>query len=291
MIAQAHPSVVLLVTHFVNADIVREYRKLRHEAGPQYDVVLLYNQSGAGVAEDIPNDVSVFRCSQSDLARQPYPNKSPVLSAFNVELFPLHYAQVHPWYAHYWVIDHDVRFSGSWSQVLSRFADNGADLLGTTLVRHDFDPYWEYWDSVIPCGDALPRSQWLRGFFPLYRMSAQASRLLDDAYRDGWGGHYEATMPTILAQAGLRIEDIGGNGPFTAAANRGRFYENTPLDANLSPGSLVSRPIRLMAGERPGLLWHPVRTPNRPSWADERQHRLLRDSKSWLRSGAGDSLE
>ena len=41
----------------------------------------------------------------------------------------------------------------------------------------------------------------VRGLFPIYRLSHDAIRTIDNAYRKGWARHYEVTIPTILDQA------------------------------------------------------------------------------------------
>lgn len=287
MSAETPPSVILLMTHFVNADIFREYRKLRNETGPGYAVVLLYNVTGLRHLPEIPEDIEVCRFTQADLDHGQYPRKPAVLSSYNVDLFPLHFARCHPQYRHYWVVEYDVRFSGCWDTLFGHFGHNAADLLGTTLYRYDVDPTWENWASVVTPDGRGARRDWVRGFFPICRLSSAAIAALDQAYRQGWGGHFEATVPTILKLAGLALEDIGGTGEFVAPGNRNRFYDNTRTDPNLAPGSFIYRPVRTEPGLRPDRLWHPVRPLSTESWALGRREKLVRNARAWLRNGLG----
>jgi hypothetical protein len=82
---------------------------------------------------------------------------------------------------------------------------------------------------------------------------------MDQAYRLGWSGHCEATWPTIINLAGLKLEDIGGDGEFVAPGNHNRFYTNTLSSPTLAPGSLVFRPARCWLGSQRNKLWHPVK--------------------------------
>jgi hypothetical protein len=83
---------------------------------------------------------------------------------------------------------------------------------------------------------------------------------MDRFYREGWTGHCEVTWATLLHTAGLRIADLGGNGEFVAAQNRGRFYENTMTSLEHSPGTFVYRPMKLPWPRlRRNMLWHPVK--------------------------------
>jgi hypothetical protein len=66
--------------------------------------------------------------------------------------------------------------------------------------------------------------------------------MVDEYYRRGWSGHFEATFPTIALHQGLEIEDFGGSGRFTKPGNTDRFYRNTPGEWGLWPGTFIYRP-------------------------------------------------
>ena len=106
---------------------------------------------------------------------------------------------------------------------------------------------------------AIARHDQIRGFFPIYRLSQRALERLDADYRAGVGGHFECLVPTLLNDAGMTLEDIGGAGEFVRPRNKGRFYRNTPAAASLGPGTFVFRPVMDRPGREPDMLWHPVR--------------------------------
>lgn len=271
-------SAVLMLAHFVDAGILTEYRKLKRELGPLYQVVLLLNTPVNSIPE-LPDDVRVQFFNKDDIRNLGYPRKGRILSPSDVEMFAIYFWRKNPHFSDYWVVEYDVRFSGSWSVLFTHFIGSRADLLGTTLHRFDINPAWENWRTLSPPGAMPPRHKLLRGFFPIYRLSSRAMVALHEAYMQGWAGHCESLMPTVLGLAGLELEDIGGNGEFVRAGNVGRFYTNNRLSADLGPGSLICRPIHSRAGRRPNTLWHPVRSLDAESWVIGRRARAA----AWLR--------
>jgi hypothetical protein len=182
----------------------------------------------------------------------------------NVELPLLRFFKDHPGYDHYWTVEYDVRFTGSWNAFFSSFAASGADLLGTTLTRYDQVPDWHHWPTLDLAGRPIGKERYLRGFFPIYRLSRRALMQLDRDYRAGVKGHFECLVPTLLNHAGMTVEDIGGDGEFVQPGNRNRFYRNTPSRGSLNPGTFVFRPAMHRPGDEPDMLWHPVR--HSPLW-------------------------
>jgi hypothetical protein len=143
-----------------------------------------------------------------------------------------------------------VRYTGSWLQFFSDFEDNDADLLCTTLLRHRDSPDFVYWPTLKLLDESAGSESYIRGFFPIYRMSNRAWLEVDREYRRGVAGHYECVIPTVLARAHLRIEDIGGDGEFVRPENVNRYYNDK---------SFVFRPIRYRPGKKPNTLFHPVK--------------------------------
>ena len=99
----------------------------------------------------------------------------------------------------------------------------------------------------------------MRALFPLYRVSNAALRALHEAYSQGWSGHYEVTIPTILKTQGFTLEDFGGNGSYVLPGNRDRFYRNSPGIAGLAPGTFTVAPNQISTDYPPNLLWHPIK--------------------------------
>jgi hypothetical protein len=263
-----------------NRWIAEQFAKMSRECSGQFDVFLLCDNS-KNTFDHLSKNNRIFLFTIEDLASLGYPGKSDAahlsgghqkdrhhqrfnFDPGNVDLPVLLFFRANPQYAHYWTVEYDVRFSGSWETFFSAFAGNQADLLGTTLSRRNQAPAWHHWPSLHLAGKPVREEQLLRGFFPVYRLSRRALAQLDGDYRDGVGGHFECLVPTVLSRAGMAIEDIGGDGAFVRPGNLNRFYRNAPHSASLAPGTFVFRPAMDRAGEEPGKLWHPVRPV--PAW-------------------------
>lgn len=280
--ASTDSAVILLMAHFVDDDLLAGYRKIKADLAGRHDVVLLLNVTKLHDTPEIPPDVACHTFSAADVRALRYPGKSDLTSP-NVELFVVAYWKAQPDYDYYWGIEYDVKFSGSWDRVFAHFQDNDADLLGTSIHTRDFNPHWGNWGS-LKSPAVLGDDQMVRGFFPIFRISQRGLIALDAAYRQGWNGHFECSMPSAVAAAGLRLEDIGGDGPFVAPGNTNRFYTNTLLDPNLTPGSFVFRPTRTGVGAEPDLLWHPVKPPHIRQWETGRIKRWAQHAGDAARS-------
>jgi hypothetical protein len=162
-----------------------------------------------------------------------------------------------PEYDYYWLVEYDVEFSGRWSEFFNAFADNTSDLLCTNMFRHETNPTWGWWKTLVwPHG---PKPELIRAFFPFARLSAQAIDAIIAAGQNGIDGFYEVVWPTVLMHRGLVIEDIGGDGEFVRPANVDRWYTSTLTSEKLSPGTFVFRPIRFRPGRKRNTLWHPIK--------------------------------
>jgi hypothetical protein len=100
----------------------------------------------------------------------------------------------------------------------------------------------------------------VRAFLGVSRLSRSACETLDRAFTvDGWAGHDEVAVPTILRTYGLSLEDIGGDGEFVRPGNENRFYTNSPTRPLLAPGTFVCPPRVPDSLDQPGKLYHPVK--------------------------------
>lgn len=255
---------VAFVSHCVTPAIRAGFERLAREAPGDHDVVLLLSSDDAtaglaGLSED-----RVVRLSKTDVHRLDYPEKCRTAGwsmIGNLDLVILGFWRDRPAYDHYWFIEYDVHWQGCWSVLFERFRASNADVLGTSMMPIDRVPRkLEVLRPalVVPDGLGWSRDRIIKGFLPACRLSGPALRALETAYRGGLGGHYEILVPSVAAQAGLVVEDIGGRGPFVRPENIDRFYFAHSASHSHSPGSFVFRPgPRVLA--RPNTLWHPVK--------------------------------
>lgn len=271
---------ILVLSHVMNREVMAFFKQIKKECSEYYDVVFLCDNS-SGVFDEFKNNNDYYLFTTEGLQSLNYPGRSaiayqdkargenPYHKDFNfvpgsIDLPVLAFFGSRPGYAHYWVIEYDVRYSGSWHRFLSSFAKSDAALLGTTLTRYEAIPDWYHWSGLDLRGKPIEKDQYIRGFFPIYRISNPALAQLDRDYRCGVKGHFECLGPTLLLHAGFKLEDLGGNGEFVRPENRNRFYSNTPTTETLAPGSFVFRPVMTRAGKERDTLWHPVKYT--PAW-------------------------
>ncbi len=277
-------SVILFLTHFIDNEIVSLYQSIENDCAKDFDVILLYDNTRNDFSPSAFSKKLIFTFTLNDLRATGYPEKSNIKKRItgNVETPLLLYYQKNPKYSYYWVVEYDVRFTGSWNDFFSYFSDNDADLLGTTLFSYNVRPGWPHWQSLQTPGIKFKKDDLIRGFFPIYRLSNRALAKLHDAYMTGWAGHYEVSIPTLLKYSDFRIEDIGGDGEFVDRDNLNRFYRNTSKNAGLSPGTFVFRPIMTRPGEEKGMLWHPIKDHER-DWMKKAPENLLNRIKTLFR--------
>lgn len=255
-------SCILFLTHVWNEGIEQEFLKIKSEKPEFVDIYILYDTTkGEPNKEEFDFDALKFTAYNLDSEKYTKKNSQHpgTIWPTNIELPLLWFYKNNQQYEFFWTIEYDVRYTGNWGHIIEEFSECKADLLATTIYRYSFRPGWKHWESLVG-PKHIPMERRLRALFPLYRISKTALEIIDAAYKVGWGGHYEVTIPTIIESSGLEIEDIGGDGPFVKRVNRNRFYTNTPQNAGLAPGTFtVSENTIDQRFSRP-MLWHPIKT-------------------------------
>jgi hypothetical protein len=168
------------------------------------------------------------------------------------------------------VIEYDVLFTGHWGEFLSAFRDNDADFLASHLRDHHEEPDWFFWNSIQAPDRNDSVRRLVRAFCPVQRVSRRALQLLEVKIQQGWVGHFECLVPTLLRDSGYTLADIGGDGTYVPDALRNRFYTSlTWRDGTLRHfGSMRFRPpFHSFWHARENTLYHPVkRRPERFMW-------------------------
>jgi hypothetical protein len=268
--------VVLHLTHYLTNGLIRRWRALQSECCELgHDHVLLFDR-GHHPAPEIPG-VAVHGFNLASVKSLGFPMASlqeqpPAIVPGHADFPLLEFFEAHPHYDYYWLIEHDVRFSGNWSPFFRACDTSRADLLATHIQRFPEHQRWHWWSSLKFKGQPIRRDDMVRAFFPIYRLSNPACRMLVDEYRKGWEGHFEARLATILSVSGCALEDIGGDGAFVPEGHKNRFY----FGMNSLSGREATfrwRPAMKRPGDIPGMLWHPVkvRIPAEPESRDPAQ--------------------
>ncbi len=276
---------LLFQTHFFDRGSALAFDQLWRQLPERFEAsVLIHLPPDAPVPEQLKG-VPHHIARTPELRHPAYPSKCgsadwKLYEGGHTDLILLHFARTRPDYDRYWVVEYDVRFSGDWRRFFAAFEMEEADLIAPVLHRRTDLPERRGWAwsgsedrgvGVTP-PRSLPAERQLCAFMPIFRVTRAGLAAVDAAWRAGWAGHSEAVWPTAVAEAGLRLLDPGGDGPFTPPALRGRFYTCSPTEDLLSPGTLAFRPPLYCPGIRPDMLWHPVK----PFWVPK-LHRAVRE--------------
>jgi hypothetical protein len=177
--------------------------------------------------------------------------------------FPLlKFFKENPHYDYYWFIEDDVRYTGNWEHFFSHFKNSDISFISSHIQRYNDDPHWPWWRTLIHNGKT-PKSEYkLSSFNPIYRISKEALRFIDEKLLEGWQGHHEVLFPTLLNAAGFSILDFGGKGEFVSEGNENKFYfgnYNQNNEIEKAASTFRWRPIHEKIGEIPNKLYHPVK--------------------------------
>lgn len=204
-----------------------------------------------------------------------YPNKVGkkfIFKPLNVDTPTLLFWLDHQSFRRYWVVEDDVEYTGNFGELILGLSKLQSELLATH-VRH-LPKHWDYIGKFRAGTDRYQISSSTRlTFLPFHAVTHKALTVIDAAYKRGWAGQYEMTWPAILDEAGLSVMDIGGNGPYVSASNRGRYYIDLSPSDYRKLGSFGTMNIRLKPGREKDILWHPVKT--FPDWVRMRWKRSL----------------
>jgi hypothetical protein len=271
---------VLILSHIWDKGVKSHYKDIKASCENKYDVFFLGDNT-RGVFNKYQKDHGFYLFTVDQLKRLGYPGKGKIeydklpekhagyhknrnFVMGNTELPLLLFFKDQPEYKYYWLIEYDVRFSGSWHELFLYFRSSPSDLLATSLINYSEVKDWFRWQSLDFCGKKVDRNEYVKGFFPIFRISNRALQRMDKDYRSGVTGHYECLMPTLLNHAGLLLEDIGGDGKYSKPENNNRFYTNTPQNDSHAPGTFVFTPQMNWPGQKSNTLWHPVKY--KPIW-------------------------
>lgn len=247
----------LLFTNFVSDEVTAEYTKLRRDAGSRGQAWLLLQTEGNLMPW---NRGRVYPWCLADCAGLGYAPLGNSIIPGRAQLPIFKFFLDHPEYRYYWLIENDVRFTGDWSVLFDAFRDIDADLLTSHIRRYEDEPDWPLYPLSHP-RQTIPPQRWLRCFHPIYRISHRALVFLHEVQREGWVGHSELLMPTLLHVNAFRLVDFGGEGRFVLPGMRNRFYRDAPANpaGELVHGTMRYRPVRTGVGSKRNKLYHPIK--------------------------------
>jgi hypothetical protein len=239
------------------------------------------------LAADLPFEIKVVGCCSNraaldglsvpnvqrriylpeELRQLPYPHK---LSTVNWETFRggadlpiLRFFRDEPTYDRYWVMEYDVRYTGSWRLLFEDLGRSESDLLCTQVGK--YDPRWMHWKSMVTGNAIVPVEMWRKAFLPFFRVSRRLLHAIDECYQAGWSGNCEAVWPTIAHLNGLNIEEIGGDSDYVPRERRNKYYLSASVDEKIFLSTFNAWPYYSEKSdfarhrEPADMLWHPVK--------------------------------
>jgi hypothetical protein len=259
---------VLLLTHVWTRVVRAKLERLRREIGDAAEVIALLQSSEE---------------TRRKIARKPDPGRATVL--FDPAVLPkflgfpffrgssivpgsahyplLAFARARPEFTRFFVIEHDVEFSGNWGEFIGQVTATSPDFASSHLRTFESDPGWLWWRSLRPPpGDPAwhrSRRELRRTFNPVYSMSRRAIDVLEDAHAKGWHGHFEVLIATILTHSGCKVADLAEIGGFYVEGE-----QNLPRGATLGQLSTMRwrpsvTPREFVARSTGQTLFHPVK--------------------------------
>jgi hypothetical protein len=147
---------ILLLTHVNNRRTTERLLSIVRECSRDFDAFILCDNTNH-IFDRYRTDEKYFLFDLNTLMKLGYPGKTAAdnllgslqsdhfhqrfnFNPGNVELPVLRFFKERSHYDYYWIVEYDVRFSGSWNAFFSAFAGNRSDLLGTTLTRYEKSP-------------------------------------------------------------------------------------------------------------------------------------------------------
>ena len=259
-----------ITTHRFDEAICRNIDRISKELGRQYKVIVFHDATSSPDSK-----LPTLDCPIHSFDFKKVRTKFPLLAQANIlpgnkhaayiELLP-----VFPEVKHFWFVEFDVRFTGDWRTLVDKCSQSDADMLGCHLRMREEIPDWDWWPSISNAHDPQKQLPGVRAFTWATRLSRRALDLLAKrCIEEGWTGHLEALVPSLLYDAGMRIEEIGGEGPFTPKERSGLFYSSEygislpSRNGDFGLGTNRFGPPLLFWGMKKDRIYHPVKSNRR----------------------------
>lgn len=261
---------VLFLAHQFTPAILQRFMGLQQSVAGRHDAYLLLDLSDPSVLP--PWQAALVQLGLADRL-VPHTAASleaelgyPCMRQGSIVPGSAHFPVIRFWqkypHAHCWLVEHDVWCRCPWGEFIDLLSASAADVLCSHLCTYQQAPQWYWWRSLrIPPAlvpEVRERQLWpMRGFFPLYRISARALGLLHTVHQQGWQGHFEVLIPFMAQVHQLAIQDMNDLGPIYAPGSLGPKDGPAPY-ASLRWRPLIS-PSEMADPTGAPLIFHPVK--------------------------------
>lgn len=237
---------MILVSHALDDLTLARWREWQAGCNATHDTFLALTTCARAAATALGlTDVLFVEAEETYLPDYLPKGTSRKVVPGNFDLVMLALRRRLPGYRYYLFSEYDVFLPGGHAAVLAAAAASSADLIGSIIRPPEAEPDWSHWRSLRPGPKDAAAAVRRAALLCFARYSGRLLDALDAAYRSGWNGHFEATVPTLAATRGLAVETWND-----AAARVGL----APLTDDASFHWRRMRPVA------PHLAHHPVKT-------------------------------
>ncbi|QIL38190.1 beta-1,6-N-acetylglucosaminyltransferase [Pedobacter sp. HDW13] len=252
----------LYLTHRDEPSVLESYEDFVKESSNSGDCHLLFHNRYFPSSKHLSR-LKPFMFDDSILTSLSYQPISEQLIPGNNHFPVLAFYLKNSDYDYYWLIEDDVKFNGKWSDFFnsSLLKDVSSDFLTTNINKFTDQPYWYWWNSLKHPEIQLPNAEKIRSFNPIYRISNAALKYIDACLREGWSGHHEVLIPSLLLHNGYSVNDFSTNVPYGLMKHSIGFYEPASQDyaGGMGDGSMRYRPEIKPEEMTKMYLYHPVK--------------------------------
>jgi hypothetical protein len=197
------PRAALLLAHALDDVTLARWRDWRAGWAATHDARLVLTAPHRAAARALGLD-DVVLVEPAEIFRPEHRPKSASgkIVPGNVDLVLLALRRRFPGWQFIVTGEYDVFLPTGFAAMRAADAASDADLIANQLRPQAEDPDWLHWGRIRPGPGDAEAALWAM-LFPLARWSGRLLDALDAAYRHGWRGHYEATVPSIAARAGV----------------------------------------------------------------------------------------
>ena len=256
----AQKQVFLVLTNKINKPLLKHFNNVQQSAKEFGDAYILLHRNEETAFPSFLNKADIFTFSDSILKSLGYyPLYETLVPGSNH--FPLlDFYKKNPYYDHYWLLEDDVRFSGSWNYLFSTFAAfYEYDFLASYIRKYHEEPNWYWWSSLYHNEIFIPFEERYKSFNPIYRLSNSALAHLCSMLGNKWIGHHEVLIATLLYRSNFKLLDFGGEGRFVLNGFENKFYIAHDCKTLSAESTLRFRPVRYQEGSNPNKIYHPVK--------------------------------
>lgn len=246
---------ILLLSNRTDYAVRERYDKLVKDYGHKADVYLLFDATKGYDIQKLVDFEHVYLFDVNKMIDNGYTAlKEGFLGNCHYPVLTFH--KEHLEYDYCWIVEDDVIFSGNWSTLFDSFTDDSSDLIATKIRSFEDEPTWFWWRSIRAGeGITLNKNAMYACFIPIYRLSVKAIECLDIEMRNGWRGHFEGVVPTVLKKNGLTLRDMNGKGYGVDERVNLHFYSEdthnwSPLHVQSFEKNMIYHPIKEKIGKQ-----------------------------------------